>query len=165
MKVTDKYVFFWKGILSNWAHTPYISKGLSFNCSEQEYMYRKAKYFRDEEIAKEILECEFNPKVVKALGRQVRNFSTIEWDKVKYDIMKECVQAKFMRNNKAKAELLKYPTQTFVEASPFDQIWGIGLEESNPHVNDPDYWRGQNLLGKCLTEVRDQLLKSSSLDL
>ena len=44
-----------------------------------------------------------------------------------------------------------------VEASPYDNIWGIRLAASSPEAQDPMKWRGQNLLGFALMEVRDEL--------
>ena len=50
---------------------------------------------------------------------------------------------------------------TLVEASPYDRIWGIGLEASNPKAHNRATWRGANLLGKILTEVREELMKKT----
>ena len=44
-----------------------------------------------------------------------------------------------------------------VEASPYDNIWGIRLSASSSEAQDPMKWRGQNLLGFALMEVRDEL--------
>ena len=46
-----------------------------------------------------------------------------------------------------------------VEASPWDKIWGIGLAKDNPKALDKRNWRGKNLLGYILTDVREELLK------
>lgn len=44
-----------------------------------------------------------------------------------------------------------------VEAAGRDTVWGIGLGVNNPKSLDPNLWRGQNLLGFALTQVRDTL--------
>ena len=46
-----------------------------------------------------------------------------------------------------------------VEASPYDNIWGIRLPASSPEARDPMKRRRQNLLGFALMEVRDELCK------
>ena len=38
-----------------------------------------------------------------------------------------------------------------------DTIWGIGLYANDPCVLDEKQWRGQNLLGKVLMRVREEL--------
>lgn len=54
---------------------------------------------------------------------------------------------------------MTYP-KTLVEASPYDQIWGIGLSEDDPKAWNKLTWKGKNLLGEILTTVRDNLLKN-----
>jgi ribA/ribD-fused uncharacterized protein len=44
-----------------------------------------------------------------------------------------------------------------VEASPYDRIWGIGLAAEHEDVSRPSRWRGLNLLGFALMDVREQL--------
>lgn len=44
-----------------------------------------------------------------------------------------------------------------VEASPYDRIWGIGLSAQDEKALSVEKWRGTNLLGFALTEVRDEL--------
>lgn len=46
-----------------------------------------------------------------------------------------------------------------MEASPRDNIWGIGLTEDDPRARDSNQWLGKNLLGYILTEVRDELVR------
>lgn len=161
MTVTDKYVLFWGTIFSNFAHTPYISfDGIKFSCTEQEFMYRKAKLFNDEEIANKILKTS-DPKVIKFLGRKVKNFDNVIWDNIRYDVMYSACYSKFTQNEKAKKELLSYPNKEFVEASPFDRIWGIGLGEYDYRANDSNQWKGKNLLGKIITQIRDEIMSES----
>lgn len=157
MNVTDKYVLFWGSIFSNFANTPYTSHdGIDFFCTEQEFMYRKAMLFEDDEIAKQILESK-DPKEVKRLGRQVKNYDDRVWDAVRYDAMYAACRSKFTQNEAAKKALLSYPGKTFVEASPFDKIWGIGLSECDYRATSPALWRGKNLLGQIITRLRDEI--------
>ena len=66
-------VIFWGSFLSNWYPCKIKYKGLDFSSSEQLFMWMKAKHFKDEEIASEILKCK-TPKEAKKLGRKVRGF-------------------------------------------------------------------------------------------
>lgn len=50
----------------------------------------------------------------------------------------------------------------FVEASKYDTIWGIGLTEDNPLVDDEKNWLGTNLLGRALDEVRGMILNENN---
>uniref|UniRef100_A0A6C0CGY6 Uncharacterized protein n=1 Tax=viral metagenome TaxID=1070528 RepID=A0A6C0CGY6_9ZZZZ len=36
-------------------------------------------------------------------------------------------------------------------------VYGIGIPSNDPRINDMSSWRGHNLLGKVLTEVRRRL--------
>jgi ribA/ribD-fused uncharacterized protein len=47
-----------------------------------------------------------------------------------------------------------------VEASKMDLVWGSGVARDDKYATRPDYWRGQNLLGFALMEVREQLRTS-----
>ena len=72
-------------------------------------------------------------------------------------IMTDILLAKFTSKNNFKNEMMKYKNYQFVEASPVDRIWGIGLHEDNELIKDETNWRGQNLLGKALTKVCNQI--------
>ena len=68
--------------------------------------------------------------------------------------------AKFTQNEALRQFLLSTGDSVLVEASPYDTIWGIGIDPENPNVQDPRQWRGQNLLGFALMEVRDEIRRS-----
>ena len=88
MSVYDSHVAFWGGALSNFygckihVDTDWDGKpvDLNFHCSEQYFMWLKATWFHDYDIAEKILEAK-TPKEAKALGRQVEGFDEEEWKK------------------------------------------------------------------------------------
>jgi ribA/ribD-fused uncharacterized protein len=75
---------------------------------------------------------------------------------VKKNIVYKGNQLKFDQNEKLKKILLQ-TKGLLVEASPYDTIWGIGLAEDHPDATNINKWRGQNLLGYILTNLRDNL--------
>ena len=124
-----------------------------FNCSEQAMMYYKALAFLDTETARKILQ-ERHPRNQKAHGRNVKNFDPQIWDDIKYNIVKKILIAKF-EVPEFREELLKHKGKIFVEASPTDAIWGIGFSETDA-LSNIDNW-GENLLGKILTELSNEI--------
>ena len=76
--------------------------------------------------------------------------------------MYEAVYEKFTQNSELGVKLLapKLKGKHFVEASPYDRIWGIGLHEEDVDANDELKWKGQNLLGKTLDRVRQKLIQN-----
>jgi len=65
--------------------------------------------------------------------------------------------AKFAQNRDLRAYLTSTSGRVLVEASPRDRVWGIGLAVADERAHDPKQWRGLNLLGFALMEVRAQL--------
>ena len=165
MKVTDKYVFFWQEYLSNWAYAQggltvkVNNEDVKFPTSEHLFMLFKAQYFGDEETVKKLADAK-TPKEAKALGRNVKNFVPDKWDAISSKYMMKAVTIRFEQDKKFAKMLTdkKYEGKTFVEASPYDKIWGIGMDENNPDIEDSKKWQGQNKLGKCLTKLRDKAI-------
>ena len=159
MKVTDKHVCFWNEWPSNWHPAEFAIEVNGVKChfynTEQYFMYMKAIVFGDEEIAKQIL-ADGDPKKVKALGRKVQNYDEQVWNEKRYQVMLKANVAKFSQNEDLKQLLLskEYEGHGFVEASPYDKVWGVRMYESNPDIDDESKWKGLNLLGKVLDETR-----------
>lgn len=162
MRETDKHIFFWGEFLSNWYPCEFVvsvrGKSMKFHNAEQYFMYMKAIEFGDNGIAEEILKKGKNPKIAKSLGRKVRNFDNEVWDKKRYSVMMDACLCKFSQNKDLKDKLLnpKWENKGFVEGSPYDRIWGIGVHYEDAS-DDESTWRGENLLGKVLNDVREKL--------
>ena len=158
LKVYDKHVAFWGSAFSNFYPCSFTEGGKVWKNSEQCFMAKKAEYFKDIEILEEILKAE-TPEKAKKLGRKVKNFDAEKWSKVCFDKMYDAVYAKFSQNNDLKELLLSsdFEGKSFVEGSPFDAIWGVKMDWRNPDIDNEENWRGQNLLGKVLNKVREDL--------
>jgi ribA/ribD-fused uncharacterized protein len=156
MVVTQKYVFFWNGIYSQWHIAPMTIDGIIYSSAEQYMMHQKALLFGDLEIAEQIMN-ESNPREQKKFGRMIRNFDKSVWDKNCLAIVYEGNLAKFSQNQDLKEQMLSTRDRIFVEASPLDNIWGIGLDENAENIDNPSFWLGLNLLGQVLTLVKQEL--------
>ena len=141
---------------SQWYRCAFTVGENTFNCAEQYMMHGKALLFRDTETAAKILAAD-HPRDHKALGRKVTPFDDAAWKREREAIVRAGNHAKFTQNPALLELLLATKGTTLVEASPYDKIWGIGLAASDPRAQDPKQWKGQNLLGKILTELRDSI--------
>ena len=45
-----------------------------------------------------------------------------------------------------------------VEASPFDKVWGFGLDATTASITPQAQWKGTNWLGEVLTQVSDDTI-------
>jgi ribA/ribD-fused uncharacterized protein len=142
---------------SQWHRCTFVVDGKTFGCAEQYMMHGKALLFGDGEIAAQILAAA-HPRDHKALGRKVRGFDDAMWKRERERIVRDGNRAKFTQNAELRAQLVATRGTLLVEASPRDRIWGIGLAATDPRAKDPTKWRGQNLLGKLLTALRDEEL-------
>lgn len=162
-----KYMFFWghqpsstgkiiKSCFSQWWKSDFIIDGQKYSSMEKYMMAEKARLFGDEEILEEIMSTN-DTKKIKALGRKVRNFDDALWDENKYSIVLKGNFAKFAQNEEMRDFLLETKERIIVEASPYDKVWGIGMSADDEKVENPLMWKGENLLGFALMEVRDEI--------
>jgi hypothetical protein len=116
-------------------------------------MAEKARLFGDLDTLDKIVSCT-HPGEAKQLGRQVRDFDQTTWTHRRSEIVVRGNRAKFDQNLALGEFLIGTGDRVIVEASPRDMIWGIGLDKNNPKAQDPKTWRGENLLGFALMQVR-----------
>jgi ribA/ribD-fused uncharacterized protein len=166
MRITDKYVFFYKDWLSNYQKTNFYYPNINnpifnFTSTEQAFMYFKAIYFKDYDIASKIYETRDNPDVCRKLGRLVKNYDDINWDKIRYELFYDLNYQKYLQDSELAKKLMdpKFDNRIFVEASPIDKIWGVGLDENNDLILDSSNWKGLNYLGEILTDIRKQIIE------
>lgn len=151
----SKIVAFYNGPFSQWYPSIFIINNVTYGCCEQYMMAEKAKLFGDVNAYKLIMKTN-SPREQKRLGRLVCNFNEKVWKKNRYNIVLNGNRGKFSQNEGLRNKLLATGNATIVEASPTDTIWGVGLRSSDPRIKDSSKWRGLNLLGVALMQVRDE---------
>lgn len=146
--------------LSQWYDCHFTVDGVAYHTTEQYMMASKARLFGDEDTCRKIMEAE-TPHDYKALGREISGFDQAVWDKMKLDIVVNGNKAKFSQCHDICTFLLSTGNAILAEASPYDRVWGIGLDRETAESRGVEHWRGENLLGCALMEVRDWLRDSS----
>lgn len=163
MRITDTHVYFWGGPFSQWYMSDFKSLGREYCCAEQYMMEKKALIFNDLETRQKIMDSK-DPKEIKALGRQIKNFDPKIWDKIKLTIVINGNYAKFSCNKELWKLINETGDKILVEASPYDKIWGVGLAEEDDRILDESNWQGENLLGKALMTARTSLRRHGKFD-
>jgi len=144
------------GEFSNHFVREFKVNGNKFRCVEQYMMAQKALIFRDFETFNKIMNSK-DPVEMKHLGREVKNFNAEKWNEVKVKVVKNAVFAKFSQNWDLRKMLLETGDKLIAESNPMDRTWGIGICKSDKEVMAKmDEW-GENLLGKIMMEVREEL--------
>lgn len=87
----------------------------------------------------------------------MRGFDGKKWNAKREKIVEDGNWWKFTRSKEGdlRKMLLETGDRWLVEASPYDRIWGVGYGAANAEFHRGDW--GENLLGKALMRVRDQL--------
>ena len=152
------------GEFSNFFPSPIVYKGKTYPTSEHAFQAMKfVDYIEYQEVIRtantpnmaKILACQrtggqykwrtdMNPTILsyKKQGVKLRQ----DWEEVKIEIMYEILMEKFSTNQKLKKVLLSTGNSMLVEHTTRDDFWGDGGDGS-----------GQNMLGKTLVKVRDNL--------
>ena len=160
--MNDEVVLFWQppSVFSQWTLSPFTVNLVEYNCAEQFTMASKARLFGDDSTLSAILATD-DPREHKRFGRQVLHFDNDTWLNGRENIAFRGNLAKFSQNENLRLALLHTGERRLAEASPYDNIWGIGLRASDHRASSPYAWRGSNLLGQTLEHVRTILCENT----
>ena len=129
--------------------------GRSYNCNEQYIQSEKAKLFDNAESFKNIMSST-DPREMKRLGRQVKGYIDAKWKEHSHTTIMDCVRRKIYDYGKMQELLLATGNKTIGEGTP-DMHFGVGLHISDPRVLNADEWKGKNIMGTALMEVRSEI--------
>lgn len=169
-----RFLFFWghrpakdgrvtHSCFSQWYEAPFEVAGTVYPSAEHYMMAAKATLFGDARTRERILAAT-TTGAAKALGRQVAGFDEELWVRERMRIVVDANLGKFGQDARLADFLVGTGSQVLVEASPVDPVWGIGMAADDPDARHPTRWRGLNLLGFALMEVRDVLARRPEID-
>ena len=124
--------------------------------AERAIMLCKAAAMGDATIYWQLCSVE-DPRECKRLGRMVSNFNQGLWNNIVCSVAYQVLRQKFCQNKEAWKQLENTGQQIIVEASPTDFIWGAGMSTDHCNIKDPRTWKGTNILGWALMQVRATL--------
>jgi hypothetical protein len=148
--------------LSNFHACSFTIDNIEYNSSEQYYQAMKANYNNRPSISDKIMQSA-DPAEQKRLGSQI-NVVGEKWNSIAPEIMHNGILEKFKQNDNLLEFLQNTGNKTLHEASPKDSHWGIGIPLSHSKVLDPAFHKGDNILGRILMSVREQLKSISISD-
>ena len=135
------------GEFSNFAAFPIVLGGERWPTSEH---YFQAQKFEDEEYRDKVRAAN-SPTIAARLGRSRKVKLRHDWESVKVGVMRDAVTAKFTQHDDLRALLLSTGDAKLVEHTENDAYWGDGGDGS-----------GQNMLGRILMQLREELRLASS---
>lgn len=150
------FTFFLKNYMSNFSKHPIIEDGIMFYTTEHYFMYHKAMTFGDTYSAGRIIATP-DPWIAKEIGRGVKGYVDEVWNQKRYNVMLQGNRLKYNQHKDIREKLLATGNMILVETNPRDSIWSCGLSVEEAKNSNPALWRGQNLLGIVLMQVRNEL--------
>ena len=132
-----------------------------FNCGEKAIMLCKAAIMKDYSTYDMIL-SETEPKKIKALGRKVKPWNQEKWENLVCTVAFKVIETKALNCTIFRETLLSTGSNLIAEATRNDRNWGIGIDIGNIDVPFPKRWKGANILGWALMEVRKKIESSTA---
>lgn len=141
---------------SNHYQSKFVWDQKEFSSMEQYLAWRRARIAGRRDLA-ELAMTYHDPADSKKIMNELRSAPTEpKWVEMRHDILYSGLLAKFTQRRDLMDYLLESENRRLGEASR-DMVWGIGLALTDRFVLSPNRWKGANLLGTTLMEVRQEL--------
>ena len=152
----DTYTFFGKRHpFSNFNASPTVIQGELYPTTEHYIQEQKALTFSNTQLAEKIRNCQ-RPDECKKLSKDVVNYHHQTWIEKIPEVLHTALTCKFEQHPPYLNLLKAVKSKTIGEASK-DKIWGTGVELRNNNCLNINMWEGQNLMGKALTRISQEL--------
>ena len=126
--------------------------GLQFCCSEAAYQHKKAVMYGRPDVARKIYKAQDGPaakRAAKTLGQKTCPM----WEERKLSTMEHILEAKFLGCVQFRRALQSSGRQILGEATE-NSFWATGLSPEATDITEPEFWPGQNRLGRLLMALR-----------
>lgn len=140
------------GWLSSFAICPNGVACFGLGAPTVEHIYQAMKLPSNFAKARQAICRCASPADAKGIGGAIQMRS--EWNKVREDVMKQLIRAKFGQNPTLAQKLLETGDSQLVEDAPWDKYWGSGASRAWTTTG------GKNRLGVLLMEYRETLVKT-----
>ena len=136
---------------------PIVVDDQKYICNEQFIVAQKAKLFDDLNAQAEVMKMT-DPRKMKPIGNNLRNYEHRKWKAAGMDIITKCNVIKYETHPLALEMLLSTEGKLIGEATE-GMEWGIGLSILDDECLNPERWEGANKMGRILMRIRDSILQ------
>ena len=145
-KVADEW-----GVFGNFAPTPVVVDGVTFDCTEKLFQVMK---FADTDSRRIIYSQKGQPIKMKAKHQEKVGTVRQDWGRIFIDTMKFCLVQKYAQSEVFRKELERSKGLFIVEqeANPRRRAGAWSAKPSE----DGTTWIGPNIMGRLLMELRDK---------
>ena len=148
------------GFLSSFYANPFEYKGVEYPTAYHAIMSLIAHKFGDDDRAEEIRETE-DPADIDLTWDKLEGVTHKAWDLQLESLIIKVNRAKFVKDPALGAKLLKTGDARIAAVPPeneTDPFQGIGLTEENPDAKKKSKWKGKNVFGLALEQIREELM-------
>jgi ribA/ribD-fused uncharacterized protein len=156
--VENNVPFRYPHVLSNFQACEITVDDLTVSSVEHAYQYLKAKHMGLHELSEQIIIAD-TAAAAKKLGNNIPNAQS--WDLVKKSVMEDLIEQKINKCPSFKEALILSENKYLVEATG-DLYWASGLSPGLTAATLPDFFPGENMLGRILMAKRENIQKKPS---
>lgn len=132
-------------------------RSVTYHSAKQALAAELAKDVGDDEGFRKAMDAE-SPAEVSYTQEQAstvqKQVTADTWASANKRFLYEIQQAKFNQYPELQGRLLSTGDALLAVYQPNDDLLGIGISTEDVHAKNPIYWKGQNLLGTILMEIR-----------
>jgi ribA/ribD-fused uncharacterized protein len=142
---------------------PVNTFGDTFESVEHAFYWKAASELNEQNLAKRIKGAQ-HAGVVRRLKRELDEEELLKWEKDHVSIMKDIIRNKYDQCIPFRNCLTENQGKTFACCSS-NKFWATGLPATISTLTSPKFWKGENVIGRILTEIAEEKLASSPEEL